>query len=383
MKKNKPYHINREKYKKCKEGDIIKKVGQVLLICFSLILITGCVKENNSNDSNPKKEIYVSNYTFETRTSEVLVLDEDLNFLNKLKPKGGMYLDSDDTEGAIYSYGSDRTIAKINVKNKKVENINLNEGIIKKIERINNSTWAVDGGYFYGDNMYKFNIMNLDTNEKYDYDGLPMYCSHKDNYIYIVIYTIDKPSVELLAFNTDNGLHERVKVKDIDNLINSTSFKVLALENYILLIDEENFDLYKLSYHSLDNVENAGNLSDYNIPIASRDNMLIQIYQFDVRLDEENLLIGINDGNSAKLLKINTIDNKIEEILRGEGNNFAYVSKPVVDGDYIYISFIKAGDVSTISKYNWKTGELIKKATLGDYFDKKSQIGNLTMYNGE
>lgn len=25
MKKNKPYHINREKYKKCKEGDIIKK----------------------------------------------------------------------------------------------------------------------------------------------------------------------------------------------------------------------------------------------------------------------------------------------------------------------------------------------------------------------
>lgn len=132
MKKNKPYHINREKYKKCKEGDIIKKVGQVLLICFSLILITGCVKENNSNDSNPKKEIYVSNYTFETRTSEVLVLDEDLNFLNKLKPKGGMYLDSDDTEGAIYSYGSDRTIAKINVKNKKVENINLNEGIIKK-----------------------------------------------------------------------------------------------------------------------------------------------------------------------------------------------------------------------------------------------------------
>ena len=111
--------------------------------------------------------------------------------------------------------------------------------------------------------------------------------------------------------------------------------------------------------------------------------MPTQMYEFDIQLDEENLLIGINDGNSAKLLKINTIDNKIEEVLIGEGNNFAYVSKPVVDGDYIYISFIKAGDISTISKYNWKTGELINKATLGDYFNKKPQIGNITMYKGE
>ena len=118
--------------------------------------------------------------------------------------------------------------------------------------------------------MYKFNIINLNTNEKYDYDGLPMYFSHKDNYIYIVIYTINKPSLELLVFNTYNGLHERYKVKDIDKGINSTSFKMLALENYILLIDEFNFDLYKISYHSLDIVEKVGNLADYNIPIASR-----------------------------------------------------------------------------------------------------------------
>lgn len=103
-----------------------------MLIGFFLIFLTGCVKENNSNVSNPKKEIYVSNYTFETRTSEVLVLDENLNLVKALKPKGGMYLYSDDTEGLIYSYGSDRTIAKINAKNKKVENVNLNEGVIKK-----------------------------------------------------------------------------------------------------------------------------------------------------------------------------------------------------------------------------------------------------------
>lgn len=231
--------------------------------------------------------------------------------------------------------------------------------------------------------MYKFNIINLNTNEKYDYDGLPMYFSHKDNYIYIVIYTIDKPSVELLVFNTDNGLHERYKVKDIDKGINSTSFKMLALGNYILLIDEFNFDLYKISYNSLDIVEKVGNLADYNIPIASKQNMPIQMYEFDVPLDEENLLIGINDGNGVKLLKINLIANKIEELLKGEGNNFAYVSKPAVDGDYIYISFIKAGDISTISKYNWKTGELINKADLGSYFNKKSQIGNITMHKGK
>lgn len=361
----------------------MKKIGQVLLICFSLIFITGCVKENNNNDSNPQKEIYVSNYTFETRTSEVLVLDEDLNFVKNLKPKGGMYLYNDDTNGVIYSYGSDRTIAKINVKNKKVENINLSEGVIKKIELINNSTWAVDGGYFYGENMYKFNIMNLNTNEKYDYDGMPMYLSYKDNYIYIVIHNIDKQSVELLVFNTDNGLHERFKVKDIDSEINRTMFKMLALENYILLIDEVNFDLYKIKYNSLDTVEPVGNLSDYNINIASNANMPTQMYEFDIPLDEENLLIGINDGNGVKLLKINTIDNKIEEILVGEGNTFGYISKPAVDGDYIYISFIKAGDISTISKYNWKTGELINKAILGDYFNKKSQIGNITMYKGK
>ena len=107
------------------------------------------------------------------------------------------------------------------------------------------------------------------------------------------------------------------------------------------------------------------------------------MYEFDVPLDEENLLIGINDGNGVKLLKINLIANKIEELLKGEGNNFAYVSKPDVDGDYIYISFIKAGDISTISKYNWKTGELINKADLGSYFNKKSQIGNITMYKGK
>lgn len=103
-----------------------------MLIGFFLIFLTGCVKENNSNVSNPKKEIYVSNYIFETRTSEVLVLDENLNLVKALKPKGGMYLYSDDTEGLIYSYGLDRTIAKINAKNKKVENVNLNEGGIKK-----------------------------------------------------------------------------------------------------------------------------------------------------------------------------------------------------------------------------------------------------------
>lgn len=347
------------------------------------MLVTGCVKENNSNDGNNKKEIYVSNYTFETRTSEVIVLDEDLNFLKNLKPKGGMYLYNDDINGVIYSYGSDRTIAKINVKTKKVENINLNEGVIKKIGLINNSIWAIDGGYFYGDNMYKFNIMNLNTNEKYDYDGMPMYWSYKDNYIYIVIDNIDKQSVELLVFNTDNGLHERFKVKNIDSEINRTMFKMLALENYILLIDEVNFDLYKIKYNSLDTIEEIGNLSDYNINISSNANMPTQMYEFDIPLDEENLLIGINDGNGVKLLKINTSDNKIEEILVDEGNTFGYISKPVVDEEYIYISFIKAGDISTISKYNWKTGELINKATLGNYFNKNAQIGNITMYKGE
>ena len=158
---------------------------------------------------------------------------------------------------------------------------------------------------------------------------------------------------------------------------------MLTLENYILLIDEFNFDLYKISYNSLDIVEKVGNLADYNIPTASKQNMPIQMYEFDVPLDEENLLIGINDGNGVKLLKINIIDNKIEELLKGEGNNFVYVSKPAIDGDYIYISFIKAGDISTISKYNWKTGELINKADLGSYFNKKSQIGNITMHKGK
>ena len=55
-----------------------------MLIGFLLIFLTGCVKENNSNVSNPKKEIYVSNYIFETRTSEVLVLDENLNLVKAL-----------------------------------------------------------------------------------------------------------------------------------------------------------------------------------------------------------------------------------------------------------------------------------------------------------
>ena len=340
-------------------------------------------KTNSVYSSNEKKQLYVSNYAIEKQLSEVVVLDEDLNFLSKLEPNGGMYVYSVDNENTVYAYGSDSSISKINVKNKNIKNFDFNEGIIKKIEVVNNTLWGIDNGYFYESDMYKFNLINLDSNVKYTYDGYPISYSYKDNNIFILVNNINKSAIELLKFNTDNGLVEEFKLKDIEDKFQNIDLKIVALESYLLVIDALNFDLYKIKYEEPYYLEKSGNLSDYEIYISSKNEMPTQIYDFTIQIDSENILIGINNGENVKLLKINTGNDLIEEILQGEGNNYTYVSKPSIDGDYIYISFIKAGEVNTISKYNWKTGELINKTTLGNYFNKHKQIGNTTLYKEE
>lgn len=365
-------------------------VRMTILISTVLILLTGCAKEKVSGDevtnnyaNNEKKQLYVTNYAIEKQLSEVVVLDEDLNLLNKLEPNGGIYIYSNDNEKTVYSYGSDSTIAKINIKDENIDNVDFNEGVIKKIEYVNDVLWGIDNGYFYEEDIYKFNIINLDDNVKYTYEGYPLSYSHKDNYIYVLINNINKSFIELLKFNTDDGSVEEFKLKDIEDEFKNIDLKMLGLENYILLIDSLNFDLYKIEYENPQTLKYNGNLSDYKIYIDSNNKMPTQVYDFTVQLDDENILIGVNDGENVKLLRVNIIDNEFTEILPGEGNNYTYVSKPSVDGDYIYISFVKAGEANTISKYNWKTGKLIKKTTLGDYFNKHKQIGNITMYKGE
>ncbi|MBU3134295.1 hypothetical protein KPL40_17900 [Clostridium gasigenes] len=283
----------------------------------------------------------------------------------------------------IYSYGSDSSISKINVIDKEIKKEKYNEGPIKRVEYVNNIAWGIDNGYFHEDQTYKFNIINLDKNIKFTYDGLPMSHSKKENFIYIIINNFSKSTLELLKFNTDDGSFDIYELKNIEENDKNTNFKIISLDEEIILIDSLNFDVYNIKYDNLGLLINNGNLSDYGMECLVNGKNPTQIYDFTASLDDNNLLIGVNDGANVKLIKIDKTTGILTQILNDVGYGYTYVAKPAIDRDYMYISFIKHGEINTISKYNWKNNELVKETTLDAYFNKNKQIGNITMYEEE
>ncbi|MBU3134294.1 hypothetical protein KPL40_17895 [Clostridium gasigenes] len=78
----------------------MRKFSIVGIVVLGIFILNGCVqnskKDNQIIDNNSqnieidslhnksKKELYVSNYAIESQLSEVIVLDEEFNFLKKL-----------------------------------------------------------------------------------------------------------------------------------------------------------------------------------------------------------------------------------------------------------------------------------------------------------
>lgn len=69
------------------------------------------------------------------------------------------------------------------------------------------------------------------------------------------------------------------------------------------------------------------------------------------------------------------------EILKGEGEGYSYLIDPIIDGDYLYISFNNEEDINTISKYNWRKEELVKKINLDKYIKNNSRISSMEMFS--
>lgn len=378
----------------------MKKIILTMVTLISLFILTGCSKadkktsddegevsiSNNENkevvESNVGKEIYVSNYAAEKVVSEIVVLDENLEFIKKLSPEGGLRLTTIPERNEVYSYGAESLI-RIKTIDKSMTNLDVTPTTIRWVTYINENVWAIDNGYFAGENSYEFNIINLDTESKNTYEGYPLSYTEKDNSIYIIIDNIKELTVDLLKFNTVDGTSELIKLKDIESETTNVEFKIVALENSLMIIDVMNFNIAKIKYDNLNEWIDSGNVSDYGIDSLPRDAGPTQVYNFAEKLDDDNILIGLSNGVDAKLVKINIHTEELTEILKGIGDGYRYLAKPVVDGEYIYLSFVKPDEVNTISKYNWKTNELIKQATLETYFDKHKQIGNLTMYKGQ
>lgn len=353
----------------------------ILLITVSLIfyLLQGC-DISNSESNKKKNEIYVSNYTYESYESEVVVLDEELNFIKRLTPKGGVYITSIPDRHEVFAYGSAGDVGKISVKDKKVSNIEAikSEGI--GVVSSNNSIFVIDSGYFHEQSLYKSYITNLDTKEAYNFLGFPMSYTQNGNDIYIISEDMKDGNVSLIKFNTVDKSFVSHTIRERKNDKEKMYYKVIALEDSLLLIDGITFDISKIKYDNLYKVVEVKNIIDYGIDFTPKQGKFGPMFEFTSEIDEDNLLIGINNGEEIKLIKINKKTSEFEEILNGQGEGYLYLPAPVVNGDYIYISFVKAGDCETIKKYNWKTNELIKEVSLNKYFENGKQIGNLTLH---
>lgn len=360
----------------------IKKIS-ILIILLSLILqscSTGTIEKKNIDNKN--KKIYVSNYTDDMANSEILVVDENLSFLETISSTFGKYLNNTKSKDSYYSYGASKNILKIDNKNKKKEIIELNsDSIIREIFTINNETWAINNGYFTEGNQYESQIINIEENKSYVFQGYPVsYIKHNTD-IFIGVKNTDSLNVDLLKFNTVTKKIDRENIYSVKDYSENVSFKLIPLNDNILMINSNNFDVYKIKVESLNSINKIGNLN-YFIPSLEDEieNYLnCQIYEFWVDLDENNLLIGINTGMNIKLLKINKLTGYISEILKGVGNTYIYSSSPIVDNEYIYISFINQTNLSKIKKYNWKTNELLNEINLEDKFSGYEQIGNLLL----
>lgn len=201
--------------------------------------------------------------------------------------------------------------------------------------------------------------------------------------MYIFIKNIEKSTMDLLKFDTKSESSETFILQEVESEIVNVNYKIIALNNNILLINSMNFDIYSINYDELNTMTKVGNIKDYGIEYSDINNGVTQIYDYTVKLDDESILIGINTGEDIKLIKIDINSNTFTEILNDKGAGYRYCAKPVIDGEYIYLSFINSEDASTICKYNWKTNIKIKQTTLEKYLKNNKQIGNLEIYKGE
>lgn len=357
----------------------MKEFIMLIIVLSNIYLFQGC-NIGNSDLSEKKNEIYVSNYTYESYESEVVVLDEELNFIKRLTPKGGVYITSIPERHEVLTYGTAEDLGKINVIDKKVANIEVEDSSIAGVVYSSDNVFAIDLGYFHGENLYKSNITNLDTKERYTFFGFPISFSQKGNDIFIIAEDIEEEKVNLIKFNTVDKAFEYHTIRERKNDKEKMYYKVISLENSLLLIDGITFDISKIQYDNLDKVIEVKNIIDYGIDFTPKQGKFGPLFEFISEVDKDNLLIGINNGEEIKLIKINKKTGEFEQILNGQGKGYLYLPTPVVNGDFIYISFVKAGDCETIKKYNWKTNELIKEVSLNKYFKNGKQIGNLALH---
>lgn len=357
----------------------MKKFVLLITVLSNLYLFQGC-NIDNSESNEKKNEIYVSNYTYESYESEVVVLDEELNFIKRLTPKGGVYITSIPERDEVLTYGTAEDLGKINVIDKKVSNIEVEYSSIAGVVYSSDNVFAMDLGYFHGENLYKSSITNLDTKERYTYLGVPISFAQKGNDIFIIAEDIKEEKVNLIKFNTVHKSFEYHTIRGRKSDKEKIYYKVIPLEDSLLLIEGITFDISKIKYDNLDKVVEVKNIMDYGIDFTPKQGKFGPMFDFTSEIDEDNILIGINNGEEIKLIKINKKTSEFEEILNGRGRGYLYLPTPVVNGDYIYISFIKSGDCETIKKYNWKTNELIKEVSLNKYFENGKQIGNLTLH---
>lgn len=357
----------------------MRKLILLITVSLTFYLLQGC-DISNLGLNEKKNEIYVSNYTYESYESEVVVLDEELNFIKRVTPKGGVYITSIPERDEVLTYGTAEDLGKINVIDKKVTNIEVEDSSIAGVVYSSDNVFAIDLGYFHGESLYKSNITNLDTKERYTFLGFPISFAQKGNDIYIISENMKDGNISLIKFNTVDKSFESHIIRERKNDKEKMYYKVIPLEDSLLLIEGITFDISKINYDNLDKVVEVKNITDYGIDFTPKQGKFGPMFEFISEVDEDNILIGINNGEEIKLIKINKKTGEFEQILNGQGKGYLYLPAPVVNGDFIYISFVKSGDCETIKKYNWKTNELIKEVSLSEYFKNGKQVGNLALH---
>ena len=360
-------------------------------IILILSILGGCSKESVVREENLLgKELYVSSYSMGSLSnqteivSDIIIFDEDLNFLDKVDSGKGMHLSAVPERKELYLFGGYNYISKLDVLDKNIKTFNYEKIIFKGIEYISDTVWGLDRGYVDEEGKYKSNIINLDENKNYTYDEcyFDSY-SIKDDYIYIFAWNGEQQKIEfdLIKFNTEDESSEVHRIEGLENDINFY-FKIFALEEELILINSQSFRTYKIDYDDLEKANYYGNLSEFDINIDTNSLNNPNVYDFEIELDENNILIGLYDGSNSRLVKMDKNSLVFTEILKGEGEKREF-TEPVIDGDYLYISFNNEKGKNTISKYNWRKEELIKKINLDKYVKGNARMGSIEMFNSK
>ena len=359
----------------------MKKVLFIFIIAFQLSLF-GC-QENVLNDGSINNEVnvsdnndglYITNYQLGDSPGSLVHLDEDLNFINKYESNAGLLVKGINSNNSIYVYGSSQTMSIFNTETNELSKVKSDEGKIKQIHSINNKLWAIDNGYVHSDGKYYSKVINLDSNEEYEFSGYFVSDDIIGSYIYILVEN-NNSQYELMEFNTENGEFTLNVLEDMDI---SNPFTLVTLEDSILFIEHNELNMYTVNYESL-NIVKEFNQNTFQVSDAQSK----FIMNYNIKLDEKNKLVFVIDDSNAKFIKINMKSGNMEEILKGIGDSYTVIPLPGINGDYIYISLVKPNDTTQIRKYNWKTEELLKEIDISEYITSNKQISSMYFYKSK